>query len=88
MTTLQAGEYILPDGYTAVRTGNVLTIRPKKKSHNLATMHCRECKFLGRGRTQKRWIHETSCCTKRVKAEGIYYVAYPTDRACYQFEQK
>jgi len=88
MKTLEPGEYIIPDNHIAKRTGNVLTVRPCKKSHSTAANHCRDCRFLGRGRTQKGWMHDTSCCLARKKCEGIYYVAYPQDRACELYEQR
>lgn len=90
MTTklLTAGEYEIPDEHTVVRQGNTLIVRPKIKYHNPVKYHCRDCRFLGRGRTAKNFSADVSCCLKRQKATGLYYSAYPSDKACYEFENR
>lgn len=85
---LTAGEYEIPDEHTIKRDGNVLIIRPKIKHHTVIAKHCRDCRYLGRGKTTKIFIGETSCCLKRVKPNGCYYAAYPMDKACYEFEER
>lgn len=48
-TLLMGGEYIIPEGYTLIRKGNEVLIRPSKailkKEHD---RHCRDCKFCDR----------------------------------------
>ena len=85
---LPEGEYIIPDDYTVKRDGNKVIVRPKIKTHNQVRWHCRDCKYLGRGRTAKNFGVDVSCCLKRQKATGLYYSAYPSDKACYEFEHR
>lgn len=85
---LTAGEYEIPDGYTVKRVENKVIVRPKIKHHTQIAKHCRDCRYLGRGRTSGGYYVENSACLKRQKPNGNYYTAYPMDRACYEFEER
>lgn len=85
---LTAGEYEIPDGYTVKRVENKVIVRPKIKHKTQIKYHCNDCRYLGRGKTTKIFIGETSCCMKRKKPNGCYYAAYPMDKACYEFEER
>jgi len=85
---LKEGVYEISPELTITRKDNKIIVRPKKKIHNPAEKHCKDCLYFGRGETIKCQFHETSCCTLHKKATGLYYVAYPMDKACYEFKEK
>lgn len=90
MTTklLTAGEYTIPDEHTIKRDGNKVIVRPKIKHHTQISKHCRDCRYIGRGKTSNGFYTESSACLKRTKPNGNYYTAYPQDKACYEFEER
>ena len=94
-TLLMGGEYIIPEGYTLIRKGNEVLIRPSravlKKEHD---RHCRDCKFCDRGFATNGW-YRTNICLKRPKGKNhylkgfpLYYATNQANKVCEMFELK
>lgn len=65
---LTPGEYILPDGYSFVRRGQVITVyEKKKKTLAFGEYRCKHCKHFVKGHTApSRWL-STVCDLKPKK---------------------
>ena len=98
---LQIGEYVIPDGCTVRRTGNVLQVykrRDKKYMVNYDNPRCRNCIHFVSGHTKYGYWTTMVCDAKpkvlRKEETGyykdmkLYFCARPYDKPCDKYVRK
>lgn len=89
MTTLEPGEYIIPDDCTIDRkTPHMFVVRPRKKVATAIKKRCKDCAHYKRGQAFYNAYREDYICDLKPKRYGLFYVARPYNRACEHYEER
>ena len=89
MTTLEPGEYIIPDDYTIDRkTPHMFVVREKKKVATRIERRCKDCAHFTLGKAFLSPWREDYVCELRRKKTGLYYIAGAYNRACEKYEER
>lgn len=87
---LKIGEYIIPDGCTIKRVGNIVKVYAKKQV-DTSILRCRDCKHCAPNPNVPSYCCGKYCiCAARTwgKKYPRSYAVTPSTKACDKFEKK
>ncbi len=88
---IEAGEYILPEGYTMERTGKFITVRPIVK--RITDPRCMDCKHCASGKATANGYTTPVCLLQpkgRTDSAGnkLYFHTGMRSKPCEKFENR